>query len=221
LSALAYNFFFIQPTGNFTIASPHEVFGLIVFIMTALVAGGLASRVSAQATAASSRASATQSLYDFSRKLSGTVSADDVVWAAVSQLQATLRRDVVLLTSGNGELEVAGAWPPDTDLDVTDVTAARWAIDKGEAAGNTTGTLPNSPFQFRPLGVSSGIGAVVGIRLREKPLDPDEEQALGAILDQTMIAIDRARLSKESLDQAARAAGERFRAALLSSISHD
>ena len=44
---------------------------------------------------------------------------------------------------------------------------------------------------------------------------------LGAILDQTAIAIDRARLSRESLEQAARLEGERFRSALLSSISHD
>ena len=52
-------------------------------------------------------------------------------------------------------------------------------------------------------------------------LDAAEEQMLGAILDQTAIAIDRARLSKESLDQAAKLEGERFRSALLSSISHD
>ena len=221
LSAFAYNFFFIQPTRDFTIASPHEVFGLVVFIVTALIAGGLASRISAQAAAASRRAAATQSLYDFSRKLSGTAKADDVVWAAVSQLQASLRRDIVLLTMDGGELAVAGAWPPDTELDVTDMTAARWAAEKGDAAGNATGTLPNSPFQFRPLGSLAGVGAVVGLRLAGKPLDPEEEQTLGAVLDQTAIAIDRARLSKENLDQAARAAGERFRAALLSSISHD
>ncbi|MGB3645888.1 MAG: sensor histidine kinase KdpD [Mesorhizobium sp.] len=221
LSSFAYNFFFIPPLETFTIASPHEVFGLVIFFITALLAGGLASRVSAQAAVARQRAVATQSLYDFSRKLSGTVKADDVVWTAVSQMQASLRRDIVLLTPVDGELTVATAWPPDTELDVTDMTAARWAGAKNEAAGNATGTLPNSTFQFRPLGPAGNVGAVVGIRLTGKPLDPEEEQALGAILDQTAIAIDRARLSKENLDQAARAAGERFRSALLSSISHD
>ncbi|MCO5064234.1 MAG: sensor histidine kinase KdpD [Rhizobiaceae bacterium] len=221
LSALAYNFFFIQPTGNLTIASPHEVFGLIVFIVTALIAGGLASRISAQAASARKRAISMQSLYDFSRKLSATVKADDVIWAAVSQLQVTLRRNVVLLTATAGELSLAAAWPPDTELDLTDMTAARWAAEKNETAGNGTGTLPKARFQFRPLLPSAGIEAVVGLRLADDPLDAEEEQALGAILDQTAIAIDRARLSKESLDQAARAAGERFRSALLSSISHD
>lgn len=221
LSAVAYNFFFIDPLYTFTIAQPHEVFGWLVFLAAAFIAGGLASRVGEQAKAAGERAAATQSLYDFSRKLSGTVKADDVIWAAVSQLQATLRRSVVFLTLGAGELELAAAWPPDTELDVTDKTAARWALERKEAAGSGTGTLPNSRFQFRPLASAAGIAGVVGIEQRDHALDAGDEQALGAILDQTAIAIDRARLSKESLDQAARLNGERFRSALLSSLSHD
>ena len=130
LSALAYNFFFIEPVHTFTIASPHEVFGLLIFIVAALIAGGLASRLSDQATSASYRAASTQSLYDFSRKLSGTVNADDVIWAAVTQVQATLKRDVVCALAVRRRAVAGAAWPPDTDLDVTDMTAARWAIDK-------------------------------------------------------------------------------------------
>jgi two-component system sensor histidine kinase KdpD len=221
LSGFAYNFFFIPPLYTFTIASPHEVFGLFIFVITALIAGGLASRLSDQAATASRRAASTQALYDFSRKLSGTAKADDVIWAAVTQMQASLRRDILFLSTNGGELALAAAWPPDTELDVTDMMAARWAMEKNEPAGNGTGTLPNSPFQFRPLGASAGVAAVVGYRQAGKILDAAEEQVLGSILDQTAIAIDRARLSKESLEQAARLEGERFRSALLSSISHD
>ncbi|MEW9834455.1 DUF4118 domain-containing protein [Mesorhizobium marinum] len=221
LSGFAYNFFFIPPTGTFTIASPHEVFGLVVFVIAALISGGLASRLSDQASAASRRAASTQALYDFSRKLSGTVNAEDVIWAAVSQMRASLRRDVLLLSPTGDELTVAAAWPPDTELDVADMLAARWAMQKNETAGAGTGTLPNSQFQFRPLNASAGVVAVVGYRYAGVLLDAEEEQVLGAVLDQTAIAIDRARLSRESLDQAARLEGERFRSALLSSISHD
>ncbi|HEY6630710.1 MAG TPA: sensor histidine kinase KdpD [Rhizobiaceae bacterium] len=221
LSAFAYNFIFIPPISSFTIASPHEVFGLIVFVIAALIAGGLASRLSEQAATASRRAASTQALYNFSRKLSGTAKVDDVIWAAVAQMQASLRRDIVLLSANGGELGLAAAWPPDTELDVSDMMAARWAMEKNEPAGNGTGTLPNSPFQFRPLGASAGVAAVVGYRQAGGVLGAEEERVLGAILDQTAVAIDRARLSKESLEQAARLEGERFRSALLSSISHD
>ncbi len=147
--------------------------------------------------------------------------ADDVIWASVTQMQAALRRGIVFLLPREGELSLAAAWPPDTELGVTDMTAARWALEKKEPAGNATGTLPNSAFQFRPLTSPSGAIGVVGFQQAGHPLEAGEERVLGAILDQTAVAIDRARLSQESLKQAAKLEGDRFRSALLSSISHD
>lgn len=221
LSALAYNFLFIDPLHTFTITAPHEVFALIVFLSVAIIAGGFASRIKEQAEVARVRATALQSLYDFSRKLSTTAKADDAIWVAVSHLQASLRRNIVLLLPDKGDLRIAAVWPPDTDLDVTDFTAARWTRDKQETAGSGTGTLPNSRFEFRPLMGPHGLVGVCGIEQTEERLDLNAERALSAILDQTAIALDRARLSEESVEQAARLEGERYREALLSSISHD
>jgi two-component system, OmpR family, sensor histidine kinase KdpD len=221
LSALCYNFFFIAPFYTFTIAAPHEVFALIVFFAVALIAGGFASRIQEQAATARVRATALQSLYDFSRRLAGTEKAEDAIWASVSQLQASLRRNVVLLIPEGSDLKIAAAWPPDTELDVTDMTAARWAESKQEKAGHGTGTLPNSRFEFRPLSSPHGVVGVCGVEQTDERLDLSAERALAAILDQTALAIDRARLSEASVAQAARLEGERYRDALLSSISHD
>lgn len=221
LSALAYNFFFIDPRHTFTIAAPHEVFALFVFLAVAIIAGGLASRIREQAAVARIRATALQSLYDFSRKLASTGKGDDAIWLAVSQLQASLKRKVVLLVPRKGDLGVAAAWPPDTELDMTDMTAARWTHDKREPAGHGTSTLPNSRFEFRPLLGPHGIVGVCGIEHTGDRLDLNAERSLTAILDQTAIALDRARLADETVEQAARLEGERYREALLSSISHD
>ncbi|CAK7257928.1 MULTISPECIES: sensor histidine kinase KdpD [unclassified Shinella] len=221
LSALAYNFLFIDPLHTFTITAPHEVFALIVFLSVAIIAGGFASRIKEQAEVARVRATALQSLYDFSRKLSTTGKADDANWVAVSHLQASLKRNIVLLLPEKNDLKVAAVWPPDTELDVTDFTAARWTCDKQEKAGFGTGTLPNSRFEFRPLMGPHGLVGVCGIQQGEERLDLNAERALSAILDQTAIALDRARLSEESVMQAAKLEGERYREALLSSISHD
>lgn len=221
LSALAYNFFFIDPRHTFTIAAPHEVFALFVFLAVAIIAGGLASRIREQADVARIRATALQSLYDFSRKLASTGKGDDAIWLAVSQLQASLKRKVVLLVPRKGDLGVAAAWPPDTELDMTDMTAARWTHDKREPAGHGTSTLPNSRFEFRPLLGPHGIVGVCGIEHTGDRLDLNAERSLTAILDQTAIALDRARLADETVEQAARLEGERYREALLSSISHD
>lgn len=221
MSTLAYNFFFIDPLHTFTIAAAHEVFALFVFLAVAIIAGGFASRIREQAEIARIRATALQSLYDFSRKLASTAKTDDAIWLTVSQLQTSLKRNVVLLLVRNQELSVAAAWPPDTELDVTDLTAARWAHEKREAAGHGTGTLPNSRFEFRPLLGPHGIAGVCGIEHTAERLDLNAERSLTAILDQTAIALDRARLAEETVAQAARLEGERYREALLSSISHD
>ncbi len=71
ISFFAYNFFFIEPIYSFTVAEPHELFALLVFLIVAVLAGGLAGRVRDQAETAKKRAASTQALYEFSRKLSG------------------------------------------------------------------------------------------------------------------------------------------------------
>jgi two-component system, OmpR family, sensor histidine kinase KdpD len=221
LSTLAYNFFFIEPRYTFTVAEPYEVFALFAYLGAALLAGSLAARIREQAKAARVRTKAMRLLYDFSRTLSGTSKPDEVLWAAATQLQASLKRNVILLLPEDGELRTMAAWPPDSEADVTDMTAARWACNKQEPAGRGTGTLPNSRFHFRPLMSPQGAVGVCGIELSAELLNAADERTLTAILDQTAIAIDRARLSEKSVEQAARLEGERYRDALLSSISHD
>ncbi|MBN9234992.1 MULTISPECIES: sensor histidine kinase [Phyllobacteriaceae] len=220
-SALAYNFFFIPPIYTLTIAEPHEVFALFVFLAAAMLTGGLTSRLREQAKVSGERAITTQALYDYSRKLSGTSKQDDVVWATVTQLQGALSRTVALLLPDQGELRLQASWPPDTELGVSDMAAARWAFEKREEAGSGTGTLPNSVFRFIPLTSPHGVVGVCGIQQNGEILDGSEERMLIAILDQSAVAIDRARLSKERLQQAAALEGERFRSALLASVSHD
>jgi two-component system sensor histidine kinase KdpD len=144
-----------------------------------------------------------------------------VVWATVSQLQGFLKRQIVISLPVDGELQTAATWPPDSVLEVVDLAAARWTFEKDEPAGAGTGTLPSSAFQFRPLTSPQGVIGVCGFQYNKLPLDSGEERVFGATIHQAAIAIDRARLSKEAMDQTARLAGERFRSALLSSISHD
>ncbi|MGJ4854119.1 DUF4118 domain-containing protein [Labrys sp. La1] len=223
LSFFAYNFFFIPPLYNFTIAEPHEVFALAVFLIVAVVAGDLAGRVRERAEGEGRRAANIMSLYEFSRKLSGITSLDDVLWAAVAHAQATLHGRVVIAVPQDDELSVAAAWPPDISLDTTDMTALRWAFEKREIAGRGTGTLPNIAFEFRPILTPNGAVGVLGLAQLEgaEPLSPAEERILVAILDQTAIAIDRAKLAKENVRTAALEESEKLRSALLSSLSHD
>ncbi|WP_332700855.1 sensor histidine kinase KdpD [Devosia sp.] len=224
LSFLAYNFFFIEPVRTFTVAKPHEVLALAIFVAVAAVTGTLAARLREQVERARQAVRSTQALYDFSRKLSAAYGVDGALTATTSQLHAMLGLPVVALAAGaTGELELRVAWPPDQTLDETAMTAARWAHEKKEPAGFMTGTLPNVAYLFIPIRSDQRMAGVAGVRLdaTHGPLSPDEDRQVSAVLEQAAIAIDRARLVRENAQAAVAREGEKLQSALLSSLSHD
>ncbi|MGC2350385.1 MAG: sensor histidine kinase KdpD, partial [Methylocella sp.] len=223
VSVLAYNFFFLPPLYTFTIADPENVVALFFYTVVALIASNLAARVRAQAVAARERARITEELYLFSRKLAGTATLDDLLWATAHQIALMLKVRVVLLLPENGGLAVKAGFPPEDILDEADLAAARWCFEKNQATGRGADTLPGAKRRFMPLRTGRGAVGVAGID-SDKPgllLTPEESRLLDALSDQAALAIDRVNLAAE-IDRA-RLAGEtdRLRAALLTSISHD
>jgi two-component system sensor histidine kinase KdpD len=224
LSFFAYDFFFIDPRYEFTIREPQEFFALLIFLVVAVFTGLLAGRARDQAQSVRDNARTTQSIYELSRKLSGAAALDDIMLAATIYMHKTLgARCVVMMLPEDGELHLSAAWPPIDELNPGETSAARWAFEKGEAAGWRTGTLPNVRFQFRPLVTTRGVGGVCGIEPAEPEaaIAPERERALNLILEQTAIAIDRAQLVKDSVKTAALEENEKLRNTLLSSLSHD
>jgi len=224
LSFLTYDFFFIPPIYTFTIAEPQEFFALIIFLIVAIMTGWLAGRARDQARIARENAQTTQSLFELSRRLSGAVELDQILEAATVYAQKALRaRSVTILMPEADELTLRTAWPPIDPLTAGEISAARWAFDKSEAAGWKTGTLPNVRFQFRPLVTTRGVVGVCGFEPSQMtaPVSPADERTLNLILEQTAIAADRAMLVKDSMRTAALEENEKLRTVLLSSLSHD
>src|SRR5271168_2331916 len=222
-SFAAYNFFFIEPVYTFTVAQPQELFALLIFLAVAVFAGSLTGRIRDQRETVIRNAEVTQSLYDYSRKLSGASSPDDVLWAAAAHLHSTFGGRIVLLVAEGDDLQIRAAWPPDAQLDPAALGAARWAQQKKEPAGWGTGTLPRVAYQFRPLVAARGPIAVCGFELHSanEPITAEDERALTAILDLTAIALDRALLAREAVNAATMQENEKVRDALLDSLSHD
>lgn len=221
LSFFAYNFFFIEPTHTLTVASPHEVVSLVVFLLVAVITGGLSGRVREQSDAAGRRVFQTQMLFDFSRKLSGTAAIDDVLWAVASQTASAIKGETIVLLAEKGELVITAAFPPEDTMGASEWTAARWALNNREPAGLKTTTLPNAHFTFRPLITPRGVAGVIGLRPGPAGLSSEDERVVEALLDQTTVAIERTLLAGDAARAEAAAETERLRSALLSSISHD
>ena len=225
LSFLAFDFFFIDPRFQFAIARPHEFLSLFGFLIVATAIGTLAGRARERSHGMRSRALAAQSMFDFSRRLSGAANLDEILWASAVNTQKTLdAKCIVLLVQDEDELRLAAAWPPIDEVTAAEMGAARWAFTKCEPAGWLTGTLPNVRFQFRPLATTRGVLAVCGMepKISDEPLSPQDERLLTTFLEQTaVVAIDRSLLVKESVRAAALEENEKLRTMLLASLSHD
>jgi two-component system, OmpR family, sensor histidine kinase KdpD len=219
-AAVTYNFFFLEPRLTMFIGHSADVLTFAVFFIVALSTGWMAGRIRDQARITSRRASAVSALLAASRRLSGAAEKQDAARALAEQLAAASGGRAVVFLPADGDIAPAAASPDMPDFSTVDMTAARWAWERGEAAGSNTGTLPNSPWVFHPLqGVKarSGVAAVDPVAVGSV----GDERFVMALLDQGAVALERAEFAAEAADAEALRRSDRLRSALLNSISHD
>ena len=223
VSALCYNFFFTEPYHTFNMADSRDVVAVLFFTVVAIIVSNVAARARTLAVGAMGRARTTESLYTFSRKLSGVGTLDDVLWATAYQIAMMLKLRVVILLPEDGTIAVKAGYPPEDVLDEADIAAAKWAWEHNRPAGRGSDTLPGAKRLFLPMRTGRGAIGVVGIDSDKLGplLTPDQRRLLDALMDQAALAIERVYLVGD-LDQAERRAeADRLRSALLTSISHD
>ncbi|MGE3918908.1 MAG: DUF4118 domain-containing protein, partial [Hyphomicrobiaceae bacterium] len=223
LSVLCYNFFYLPPLYEFTIADPANVVALLFFMFVAIVASTLAARTRTQTESARREARTTAELYAFSRKIAGVMELYDLLWIIVTHLARLLNAEIVVLMPDEGRLESQAAFPPDSDFTDADLAAARWSWEADHPTGKGTDTLPGGRWLFVPIRTIRGPVGVIGVlALKEggeltaadrRLLDAVGNQAAVSIESMTLAAdMDRARLGEER---------ERLRSSMLTSVSHD
>lgn len=218
---LTYNFLFLQPKFSFAIGSPTDVLTLIVFWGVALTTGALAGRVREQARAAQRRASAVSALLAASQRLTGIGDRGEAARILAEQTAAAAGAGAVVLLPVENELTLTAGAPGKPELDAEAMAAARWAWEKGEPAGHGTGTLPQARWTFRPLqGVRDRAG-VAAIEAAALSPGSDEEKLALALLDQGAVAVERADLAGQAVETETLRRTDRFRGALMNSVSHD
>jgi two-component system, OmpR family, sensor histidine kinase KdpD len=224
LSFFAYNFFFTVPYQTFTVARREDILTIVFFLVVAVIVGNLAARLKAQVEAMRQITRRTANLYDFSRRIAGAVSLDDVLWAAVHHVASTLQcQSLVLLPRERDRLEIASGYPPEDRMSPTAWGAARWAWQNNLPAGWGSGTLPASEWLFLPLRTGRGPIGLLGVSFEnpKRQLTPEQRHLLEAVVDQVAVAIERTNLATDIEEARLLTETERLRSALLSSVSHD
>jgi two-component system sensor histidine kinase KdpD len=222
-SSLAYNFFFLPPTGTLTVNNPENVVTIVVLLGVAFVTSQFAARVRAQADLAAASAKANASLAGFLRQITQVSNEEElghVICAEVSHLFGV--RAVLIVTSPEGP-RVAAANPADDRLDTIELAAAQWALERGQSAGRGSETLTASDWLFTPIRTADRTLAAIGLARDDgrEPVSSDQLPLLTGLLDQAALGLERARLEHETRDVVQLKERDRLRAALLSSVSHD
>ncbi|ASC07202.1 Histidine kinase (plasmid) [Acetobacter pasteurianus subsp. pasteurianus] len=172
-------------------------------MVTALIASNLGARVRNQAVVARHRADITQSLYHFSRTITGILQLEDLLWSASHQIATMLDCDVAMLLPDGEILKVKASYNGGKAVGAADLAAATWAWKNNKVAGRGSDNLPGGRWLFIPLRTGRGPVAVIGLHAeRTGPiLDLEQQGLLDALADQTASAIESILLAGE-LDQA-------------------
>lgn len=223
LGFLTFNFMFTEPRFTFRVSRQGEFLTLVLFLAASILTGNLAARLRARVNAQRAIVERTNKLYDFSRRVAVAASFDDVVWAAVSHVAGTLECHSILLAPDDaGILTIAGGFPPEDQIDLRDMSAARYAWEKSEPAGRGSDTLPTAGWLFLPVGTSDLRLGVMGVAYEDKrTLAPGDRRLLEALIDQVALAIARIRLTEDLEETRLATETERLRTTLLNSVSHD
>ncbi len=219
VSFLLWNFFFLPPVHTFSVSDPRDVVALIVFLGVGIVTGSLAGRVRVEAEAAASRIEALRRISLFSQRFSRATTQADLLADTAAEAAAMTGGGIIML-SQNATLHIAAAVPAGLVLDTAEMAAADWAFRNRIETGIGTGTLPSVPWRFIPLHADDKVIGVLGAKPKSAPSEP-LAQSLKALAGQSVMALERVRLTTQAAQTVAKEDNQKLRTALLSSLSHD
>ena len=218
LSFLSYNYYFIPPRFTLFVTDPNDLFALFMFLVAALITGGLAGKIREYYDAVERRSDEMQAIAVFSSRMSATSTIDDILHVLSIEIKARWpsRHWIVALDQDHVECVLnaaGGAELPDPLKESLKAMAAHH--DDGVQ-------YPHGTYLCIPIKRKDTVPYGLVVDGQENDLlDPEDHPLLETMLAQTAIAMERAAFAQES--QRARAAEheERLRASLLSSVSHD
>jgi len=210
MAFLSYNYFFEEPPFTLTIDA-EDVFALSMFLVGALLVGGLTGRLSDHARRLKRALAEMTSLFEASRDLSITVDPKSAAERVVRHLESSgCHAAVWMLDNGQPVLSRASDTVPEP-------IATAIGQHLGAEPRRDEITHSRMLMQLSAGGRPVGAAALWPAHRRGLP-DPRWTRAL---LDLAAVAIDRARLIAEIAAARVVAEKEGLRTALLSSLSHD
>lgn len=221
-STLAYNFFFTAPYRTLVIHSPADVVTVVLLFLVAVVTSQLAGSMREQSRLAAAHAARNATIAGLSRRLLSSAGEGAIAEVAVAELSRLFDCHAVLVT-GPDDPQVVASVPPNTILRPGEVAAAALTLTTGDPAGRGIRRINLADWQFHSIASGEAVLAAAGLAREDgmQPVTEEQLPLLGNLLDQVALALERARLERETREFAALHERNKLRSALLSSIGED
>lgn len=220
LSFITYNSFFTESPFTESLTQHEHILSVTLFLLVATITSRLASQIRNQVDVVKQNSELTAKLYEFSKKIAGARDLHSVLHAIVQFVGATLGEKTIIMLPKEYRLEIVAGY---SDIDELSRGAAEWAWRHGEPAGRFCSTLPASPWIFIPMKTESTHIGILGVYFEgaEYTLYAEQKRMLFTLAHQAATAVERAQLAEQIDSAKVHSETERFRSALLSSLSHN
>ncbi len=205
VAMLCFNFYFLPPVGQFTIADPQNWVALFAFLATALVASHLSDREKRQFREARARQTQTEQLYALSRFILMTNPTQSVGRQAAQHIAEVFACPAVALYDArSGEVFRGGP----QDISGVEEKLKRVVILGADMHDPDVAVSP----------IMLGGHAIGSLALQKVDLS---DGALHALLNLVAIAMERVRTEEAAARAEAARQNEEFKSTLLDAIAHE
>jgi len=223
LSGMLWNYLFIPPLYTFRIGKLEDAMMFIVYVVIALVLGGMTSKLHIKEHALRKRETIISNLYELSNMFENTHGVAEVTQVAIDYIRTHLGMKSAIYISRDGKtLERPEGMTESLVLSEKDAGIVDWVFKNFKPAGLYTKTLPKAGAFFVPMrSPSHVVGVIALVPENRAPLSLETENFIHNIVSQIAIRLEHELLSLSRRQSFLIAESDRLHRTLLNTISHE
>lgn len=207
VATACYNFFFLPPSGTFTISDPQNWLALFAFLATGILASRLSQRARNEANDARSRQHELEILFRLSRQLLETESVATLVGSIPSAVVSVAGAKSGMLYLLDGDRMYPSASEEISEIEVPHLRQLA-----------TTLSTVNNQIEEIQVPLRTGVRPKGLLLLRGAAISEKTLEAIGGLIS---ISIDRAQALENVTRGEAAKESERLRTLMIDSITHE
>ena len=220
LSVILFNFMFTFP--HFSLVTYGEGYPITfaVMLIVSLITGSISNKMKSQVDKSTKTAYRTKILFDANQLIQNSENDEEIINVTVNQIQKLLDRETFVYLSKNKKYYTVSSESKD-ELEYINNEIIQLVLNKNTKAGYGTEYFKNDSYTYIPLSGNKNVFGVVGIKLKNNPIEPFENSIILSIIGECALAIENYYNLKEKELNEILAKNEQVRANLLRAISHD